>query len=92
MMTLLEITEKLGELNREHTIYAAKPWSTNSAAVVAEEPQHGLPGAAAEQGMSYFLEVFIARDFLDDWQATSPKKFSVQERCQRLIDYAINDA
>lgn len=92
-MTLLEITEKLDEMDREQTIYAAEPWSPYSAAVVAEEPQRGgVPTVASERGMSYFLEVFIARDFLDDWQAASRKKFSTQERCQRLIDYAINDA
>lgn len=90
-MTLLEITAQLGELDRESTIYAAKPWSPQSVAIVAAEPQGGgVPIATAQQSMAYFLEIFIAQDFLEDWPATSKK--SVQERCQRLIDYAINDA
>jgi len=92
-MTLLEITEKLGELDREQTIYAVKPWSPESAAVVDAEPQGGgVPREAAKLGMSYFLEVFIAQDFLDDWQVSLPKKPAAKERCKRLIDYAINDA
>lgn len=92
-MTLLEITEKLGELDREVTIYAVEPWSPNSVAVVDVEPQGGgVPADAARRGMSYFLEVFIAQDFVEDWQANLPKKPSAVERCQRLIGYAINDA
>jgi len=93
MMTLLETIEKLSELNRNYTIYAAKPWTPQSAAVVAEEPPRGgVPPEAAERRLSYFLEILIARDFLDDWQAGSRKQFTAQERCQRLIDYATNDA
>jgi hypothetical protein len=92
-MTLLEVTEKLGEADREHTIYAARPWSPDSAALVAAEPERGgVPADAAQHGMSYLLEVFIARDFLDDWQASLAKKPSTQERCRRMIEYAINDA
>jgi hypothetical protein len=92
-MTLLEAINKLGEFDREHTIYAVEPWSPSSAAMVEAEPQSGgVPADAEKRGMSYFLEVFIAQDFLEDWQANLPKKPSPTERCQRLIDYAINDA
>jgi hypothetical protein len=93
MMTLLEMTEKLGQLDREHTIYAAKPWTPESLAVVAEEPQRGgRPPEAVERGLAYFLEVAIARDFLTDWQASLRQKVSLRECCQRLIGYATNDA
>ncbi|AHF89146.1 hypothetical protein OPIT5_01595 [Opitutaceae bacterium TAV5] len=92
-MTLFEIINKLGEFDREHTIYAVEPWSPSSAAVVEPEPQSGgVPADAEKRGMSYFLEVFIAQDFLEDWQGNLPKKPSATERCQRVIDYAINDA
>jgi hypothetical protein len=37
-------------------------------------------------------EVFIALDFLDDWTASLEKPPTLQERCARLIHYAIYDA
>lgn len=92
-MTLLEATEKLGELDREQTIYAARPWSPQSLAAVASEPDGGgVPPLAAQGRMAYFIEVFIAADFLRDWERTLQRKPSAAERCQRLIDYATNDA
>jgi hypothetical protein len=91
-VTLLEIIEKLDEMNREETIYAVEPWSPDSAALVTAETQRGVPNRASEKGMAYFLEVFIARDFLEDWQAASQESHSSRERCRRLIEYAINDA
>ncbi len=42
--------------------------------------------------MKYFLEVFIARDFLDDWTASVEEFPSLREKCARLIHYDINDA
>ena len=42
--------------------------------------------------MTYFLEVFIARDVLDDWTASLQGPPTLEDKCTRLIDYAINDA
>jgi len=92
-MTLLEITEKQQEIDPELTIYAVTPWSPKSQAVVEAEPQGGtIPGDAIRAGMSYFLEVAVARDFWEDLQTTQTKQGSLQECCQRLIDYAVIDA
>ncbi|PTY04247.1 hypothetical protein DB347_20330 [Opitutaceae bacterium EW11] len=92
-MTLLEATNKLGEFDPEHTIYAVEPWSPTSTAIVGAEPQEGtVPADPESRGMSYFLEISVAQDFIEDLEASLPKKPSANERCQRLIDYAINDA
>lgn len=70
-MTLVEAIESLATLAEEGTIYAAEPWARTSTAVVAREPEYGtLPPEAGEQGLKYFLEVFIARDFIEDWSAS----------------------
>jgi hypothetical protein len=92
-MTLIQAVQNLETLNNESTIYAAQPWTANSVVIVAPEPESGgLPAEAEKQGLKYFLEVFIARDFLEDWKANLDAEPSPQEKCARLIQYAITDA
>jgi hypothetical protein len=61
--------------------------------MVAREPPDGdLPLDAQAMGATYFIEVFIAADFLEDWIASERRPISARERCERLIEYAIRDA
>ena len=90
-MTLLEAVQSLDSLDVDNTIYAAEPWTASSNALVAKEPEEGgLPVGVQEQGMKYFLEVFIAREVLEDWVTDAVP--TVAQRCDRLIQYAITDA
>lgn len=90
-MKLIEVIRELEKQESEATIYAEKPWSEDSEAVVAFEPDAGgLPKEA--ENLSYFLEVFVARDFLEDWMPVMESSPTVQEQCKRLVEYAINDA
>lgn len=92
-MTLLDAVDTLDDLDEVFTIYAAEPWMKNSTAIVAQEPEAGgLPAEAEKLGLKYFLEVFIARDFLDDWKGSLNQEPTLQEKCARLIQYAVNDA
>jgi hypothetical protein len=90
-MKLVEAIRDLDSLDAEATIYGSRPWSENSEAAVAREPQFGgilmLP-----PDMSYFLEVFIARDFLSDWAANLDVQPTLQQKCARVIQYAVTDA
>jgi hypothetical protein len=91
--TLSGLIEGLGSLDQEATIYAAEPWTGVSRAIVAREPESGGFAAEAQSlGLKYFLEVAIARDFLDGWATSLGRHPSNQERCARLIQYAVNDA
>ena len=93
VMKLSDVLAQLDSLDREATIYAAQPWTHDSAAIVEAEPSSGgLPEAAAQRGMAYFLEVFVAHDFVEDWEASLDKPPSAAERCDRLIRYAVDDA
>lgn len=93
IMKLIEIVEALDALADDATIYAAEPWTTDSPAVVDVEPESGgAPTSASEQGMTYLLEVFVARDFLHDWMAAQDKPPTLHEQCERLIRYAVDDA
>jgi hypothetical protein len=88
-MTLLEIIQNLAAYDNEWTIYAAEPWTPISHAIVAFEPDSGeLPSETKSLGLKYLLEVFIAREFLADLDGT----LSPEERCHRIIRYAIDDA
>jgi hypothetical protein len=92
-MTLLEAIRDLDSLAEESTIYASEPWTSDSAAIVAPEPDTGgLPVEAQDLGLTYFLEIFIARDFLEDWAATFETEPSLYEKVAMVIHYAINDS
>ena len=97
IVKLIELVERLAELDGEETIYACEPWTEDSDAMVAlEDPDRkpfGIPLEAAEAGMSYFLEVFIARDeVLEGLTAFLGEKPNSVAICQRLIEYATYDA
>jgi hypothetical protein len=93
MMTLIEVIRNLESFDNEGIICATKPWTENSKAIVVVEPQaRRLPAEDAKLGMEYFLDVFIAREFLEDWTPNLDAPPSLQEECARLIQYALTDA
>jgi hypothetical protein len=97
IIKLLEVVERLAELDDEDTIYACEPWTEDSDAMVApEDPESsapfGIPLEAADAGMNYFLEVLIAREVVEDWVASLGEKPNSTAICRRLITYAIDDA
>jgi len=92
-MTLLQVVQKLEILDQEYTIYAKKPWIENSIALVLKEPESGeLPREAQELGLSYFIEVSIANEFLEEWTFCLMSKATLKQKCLRLIQYTIKDA
>lgn len=92
-MTLADVAARLSEFEQTCTIYAAKPWTAASSAIVDYEPDEGgLPAEALRLGLSYFLEIEIANDVLDGWVSTQEQQPDDASICQRLIDYAVNDA
>lgn len=93
MMKLIEAIRDLDSLDEESTIYAAEPWTENSEAIVAREPEvRGLLSEAERLGLKYFLEVFIASEVLEGWMSNLDAQPTLQQKCARLIKYAITDA
>jgi len=88
---LIDTVRQLDGLPTEHTIYVRHPWSTVSESAVAEEGS-GEEKRLRSEGLSYFLEVFIAKNFLDDWKGTMKQVPTDDQLCTRLIEYASNDA
>lgn len=92
-MRLIDVVRELEALDGDATIYCVKPWSEDALAMVEPEPAAGgVPRSAADAGMVYFIEVFLARDFLVDWAATLERGPTLEEQCERLIRYATDDA
>ncbi len=93
LMTLIEVVKNLSDLDESDTIYVAEPWTENSKAIVAPEPASGgLPTEAAALGLKYFLEVSVAREFLEGWTGALGAEPTVRAKVERLAQYAINDA
>jgi hypothetical protein len=92
-MKLIHVVRELQKLDGDATIYCVKPWSEDALAIVEQElAAGGLPTAAADADMAYFIEVFLARDFLADWAESLERSPTLAERCERLIRYATDDA
>jgi len=93
IMSLLEAVRDLDSFDENATIYAAEPWVAESQVIVALEPgSGGLPPEAQKLGLKYFIEVFLAREFLEGWGKNLGVEPTLQEKCARLIQYAITDA
>ena len=92
-MTLNDLINQLYSFDEEKTIYAKRPWHPDTVATVATEPDEGgIPDEAAEIGAEYFLEIFLANEFLEGWVSNLDKAPTIEEKCLRLIKYAENDA
>ena len=96
IVKLIELVERLAELDDEETIYVCEPRTADSDGMVElEDPDRkpfGVPLEATEAGMKYFLEVGIAREVAEGLIAFLGEKPNSTAICQRLIEYAINDA
>jgi hypothetical protein len=92
-MKLIEAIRDLDPLDDETTIYAAEPWTENSEAIVIRGLDSGrLPADAEKLGLNYLLEVFIAREVLEDLESFLGAPPTLQQKVARVIEYAINDA
>ena len=93
-MKLIDLLRQPGGWEEDATIYVARPWSCEAEAIlVSPAPDTAEPVDQNGRLYDYFLETFIAREFLDDYGA-SPDGADATERarCERLIFYAENDA
>jgi len=92
-MTLLEAVALIESLDQEGTIYAEEPWTTDSSVLVLSEADEKEVVPEAERShLAYFIEVFLAREFIDDWALSRSVLPSLREKCERLIAYARTDA
>ena len=92
-MTLIDVINKLDSFDDDDNIYVKRPWKPESESIVAIDPDTGgIPIDAKKINAEYFLEIFIAAEFLEGWLLNVAQKQSAEEQCLRLIKYAENDA
>ena len=99
IIRLADIIARLSEFDEdeeeENTIYAREPWTADSDATVVrerEEDDGEPPPDVTEAGLAYFLEIDIAREFVEGWIASLSDEPNASAICERVIQYAINDA
>ena len=92
-LKLIDMIDQLDIFDDEGTIYMEQPWSPDSVALVAVEPEDGgIPDEAAKIKAEYFLEVFLANEFLEGWLSSLDQAPSLKDQCLRLIEYVKHDA
>jgi len=89
-MKLIEIVNDIGDLGDEDVIVAKPDWSINSEArVVRLTEDYRVPKDAIDAGFRYFLEIPTARQVLEEMEGAT---YSPEQKCLRLIEYAVYDA
>lgn len=91
-MNLLEVIRDLDRFDPDHTIYAKEPWTPDSLAIVALQPDEGDPADVTRLGVKYFLEIFIANECLEGWQKGNGRLPTLEEKYDLISYYAMYDA
>ena len=75
------------------TIYVERPWSLNAKAILLSPAPDTTEDIDRDGGrFAYFIEAFLAREFLDDLASSHAAVMSESDRHERLIVYAETDA
>jgi len=89
-MTLKEIIVHLNEFDENKVIFAQKPWSADSLAVVENlDEDLRIPAALKHNGYEYMLEIFI---FMEVIGVLDDKKRTLQNLIELIIYYSSFDA
>jgi hypothetical protein len=89
-MKLQELLDQVVHLNDDDVIFAAMPWTLTSDAEVGQLDDEGrVPPTAVARGMSYFLEISVAKEVLEVF---GRHKATAEQQRALLLYYAENDA
>jgi hypothetical protein len=88
-MRLIEAVRQVDALDARATLYCRQPWTPESETALAVEGTEEEERARG-QGLSYFLEVVVARDFVIGLRDTRRRAPRADQLCRRLIEYAAN--
>ena len=92
-MRLIDFVKNLHDFDDEAIIFQENRSDVNSDIFIsyAEEGDEGVKEELGRK-YSYLLEVFLAKEFIEDWVASLRRKPTVEQITKRLHEYAINDA
>lgn len=86
-MPLQEMISNIEHISDEHTIYAEQPWDITSKALALSNDEK-MEVFIKDTCYSYFLEVFIIKELIEDLDDS----LNNQDLVFKIIQYAINDA
>jgi len=87
---LINVVAQLSELDDELCIFVRQPWGREADAVLMRlSDDFSVPAEIKDTGFSYFLEVSVALEILEQFLLRSP---SLEQITDSVIYYAENDA
>jgi hypothetical protein len=92
-MKLIDVIRDIDNLDEELIIFHVSKEDFTSD-VILSYAEEGDNGVKQEDGINYYylLEVFLAKEFIEDWKNSLNYEPSEQEVAKRLFKYGINDA
>jgi hypothetical protein len=92
-MKLVEFIENLESVDEDLIIFQENKEDYNSDIILAFG-EEGDDGIKIENGKkyNYLIEVFLAKEFVEDWLGSLDYLPNKNEIAKRLFEYAINDA
>lgn len=85
--SLQEMISNIEYISDKQTIYVEQPWVITSKAIVLSDDEK-MEVIIEDKCYSYFLEVFIIRDLMEDLD----NSLNNRDLVLRIIQYAKNDA
>lgn len=92
-MKLIDLVNDIENVDQEAIIFQENKENPNSD-IILSFAEDGDEGIKEEAGRKYYylIEVFLAKEFIDDWKASLDYIPTLEETAKRLYDYANNDA
>ena len=92
-MKLIDLVKSRNRLKEELIIFIEDKDNFNSN-IILSEAEDGDEGIKIEQGKRYYylIEVFLAKEFIEDWIQSLNYRPTKIDIAKRLFEYAINDA
>ncbi|SDD43761.1 hypothetical protein [Niabella drilacis] len=92
-MKLTDLIKDIENIDEEAIIFQEDRENPNSD-IILSFAEEGDEGVKEVEGRKYYylIEVFLAKEFVEDWAASLGHEPTLEEKVKRLYDYAINDA
>lgn len=92
-MKLTNLIKDIENIDQEAIIFQEDRENPNSDIIIsfAEEVDEGIKEVEGRK-YYYLIEVFLAKEFLENWEASLDYRPTLEHKTKRLYDYAINDA
>lgn len=92
-MNLIELIESLNTIDEELIIFIENKDDPNSD-IILSNGEVGDNGIKIEHGKRfyYLIEIFLAKEFIDDYIGSLDYSPDQKEIAKRLYDYSVNDA